>query len=244
MAHILKIMIEEKQISSSASIRKVETPLITPAISLDRLPYLTYKSLVLITTTCDEKTAEKITEEIPEVKAVIKGNTDETVGKLTENSQTNSYEVLSGCDIRCDIQYTDTEPIILYKKQSKIHIEYPKVESPKINQLKEVLEKYENPKVLDAMCGPGTLGIYAKLKNAKFVHFNDIYPESIDALKTNLKINQIPRESYEITNENLLELPDIRDTHFDIGIVDAFPNVETSGYVESLNKICDEIIII
>ena len=220
------------------------TPLITPAISLDRLPYLTDKSLVLITTTCNQKTAEKITKKIPEVKAVIKGNTDETVGKLTENTQTNSYEVLSGCDIRCDIQYTDTEPVILYKKQSKIHIEYPKVESPKINQLKEVLEKYENPKVLDAMCGPGTLGIYAKLKNAKFVHFNDIYLESIDSLKTNLKINEISEESYEITNENLLELPDVLDTHFDIGIVDAFPDVETLGYVESLNRICDEVIII
>ena len=244
MAQVLKIMIESNQIASSASIRKVGTPLITPAISLEALPYLSEKTLVIITTTADKKTADKIIDEVPEIKAVIKGDTEQTVGKINEKIEINEYELLGGCDIRCDIQLTDIEPILIYKNQSKLHIEYPKKESPKIKQLSAVLDKYEKPTVIDAMCGPGTLGIYAVLKNAKKVLFNDIYEESLDSLKTNLKINEIPVSSYEITNENVLQLPEkITDT-YDVGIIDAFPNEDTKKYSEALKKICDEIVII
>lgn len=167
MAHVLKIMIDNKQISDSASIRKVGVPLITPAINLDFLPYLSKKSLVIITRFCDKQTADIILEKVPEIKAIIKGDTDITIGKLNENNSVMIYELLGGCDIRCDIQNTDLGPILIYKNQSLLHIEYPKEESPKIKQLSEILDKYENPVVLDAMCGPGTLGIYALMKNAK-----------------------------------------------------------------------------
>lgn len=244
MAHILKIMIDEKQISNSASIRKTGTPLITPAISLETLPYLSEKSLVIITSNSDKNTAQKIIKEVPEVKAVIQGDINQTVGQINENTKINSYELLTGCDIRCDVQYANEKAILIYKNQSKLHIEYPKVESPKIKELTHILEKYDQPTVLDAMCGPGTLGIYAIQKNAKKVVFNDIYSESIEALKLNLEINEISPEIYEIYNENLLKLQDILENHFDIGIIDAFPNEDTKQYQESLKKICDEVIII
>ncbi|RAP51512.1 MAG: hypothetical protein BZ138_05130 [Methanosphaera sp. rholeuAM270] len=244
MAHVLKIMIENKQIAASASIRKVGTPLITPAIPLEHLPYLSKESLVIITTACDQVTAQRIMGEVPEIKAIIKGNTDETVGILDENSEINNYELLGGCDIRCDIQYTDTEAILIYKQQSKIHIEYPKQESPKIMEVSRALEKYESPTVLDAMCGPGTLGIYALLKNASKVVFNDINRESINTLKTNLKINGINEETYEIYNENILDLTEKIGRKFNMGIIDAFPGVDSSSYREALEKICDEVIII
>lgn len=244
MAHVLKIMIQNNQISSTASIRKVGTPLITPATNLEQLPYLSDKSLVIITTNCDKTTAEKISNEVPEIKAIIKGDTNITVGKLNENKQVESYTLLNGCDIRCDIQNTDIGPIILYKQQSKIHIEYPKPSSPKIEKLNKKLEEYQNPTVIDAMCGPGTLGIYALQKNASHVVFNDIYKESLDSLKTNLQVNNIQKNTYEIYNENILELVENIDIHFNIGIIDAFPNIETDEYVQSLEKICDEVIII
>lgn len=244
MAHVLKIMIESNQISSSASIRNVGTPLITPAISLESLPYLPEKSLVIITTTADEVTANTIIQEVPEIKAVIKGDTSQIVGKINETVDVNVYELLGGCDIRCDIQFTDIGPILIYKHQSKIHIEYPKAESPKIKELNEILNKYQNPTIIDAMCGPGTLGIYALLKNAKKVLFNDIYEESLDSLKTNLKINEINDSCYEITNENILNLPENVYEKYDIGIIDTFPNEDTEKYVEVLKEICNEIVII
>lgn len=244
MAHVLKVMIDENQISPSASIRHVGVPLITPAIFLDKLPYLSEKSLVIITTFCDNETAIKIIEEVPEIKAIIKGDTKITIGKLNENESVTNYELLGGCDIRCDIQYTDLGPILIYKNQSKVHIEYPKEKSPKIQQLSEVLDKYDNPTVLDAMCGPGTLGIYALMKNAKKVVFNDIYDEAVESLKINLEINQINENAYEILNENLLNLQDVLDEKFDIGIIDTFPDNDTSVYMEYLKDLCDDIIII
>ena len=244
MAHVLKILIENKQISESASLRQLGTPLITPAIYLESLPYLSEKSLVIITTSCDKETAGTIIEKVPEIKAILRGNIENTVGILNENVETNTYELLSGCDISCDIQNTDKGPIIIYKNQSKIHIEYPKKESQKIIQLKGVLEKYENPTVIDAMCGPGTLGIYALLSNAKKVLFNDIYGESLDALKTNLTVNNMNPESYEIRNENILNLADVLENHYDIALIDAFPDVDTSGYIKSLENVCDEVVII
>ncbi len=244
IAHVLKIMIDEKQISDSASIRKVGVPLITPAIFLNHLPYLSDKSLVIITTFCDKQTAVKIIEEVPEIKAIILGDSKITVGQINENESVTNYELLSGCDIRCDIQYTDLGPILIYKNQSRLHIEYPKEKSQKIEELSEILEKYENPTILDAMCGPGTLGIYALMKNAKKVYFNDIYNEALDSLKVNLKINEINEGSYEILNEDLLDLPDILEERFDLGIIDTFPNNDTSEYVNTLKELCDEIIII
>ena len=154
------------------------------------------------------------------------------------------YELLGGCDIRCDIQNTDLGPILIYKNQSLLHIEYPKEESPKIKQLSEILDKYENPLVLDAMCGPGTLGIYALMKNAKKVVFNDIYIEALESLKINLEVNEINKDKYEIFNENILNLPSVVEEKFDIGIVDAFPKVDTTHYVDILKNICKEVVII
>ena len=244
MAHTLKILIENKQMPETSSIRKTGTPLITPATYLEHLPYLSKETLVLITTNCDKTTAKKIKTEVPEIKAIIKGDTQTTAGKLDENTKTNNYDLLTGCDIRCDIQNTDKGPIILYKQQSKQHIEYPKQESPKIEQLRKTLEKYENPTVLDAMSGPGTLGIYALQKNATHVTFNDINPESTESLKTNLEMNQIPKEKYQIYNENILELTKKLEKQYNLGIIDTFPGIDTKKYTEALEKICDEVIII
>ncbi len=244
MAHVLKIMISQKQISDSSSIRNVGVPLITPAINLTYSPYLSEKSLVIITKFCDEITADKIIEEVPEIKAIICGDTDITIGKLNENESSVNYDLLCGCDIRCDIQNTDFGPILIYKKQSKLHIEYPKEESPKIKYLSSILDKYNSPVILDAMCGPGTLGIYALMKNAKKVVFNDIYEEAVNSLKTNLEVNLIDDYKYEIYNENIFDLSEILDYTFDIGIIDAFPNVDTTEYYDVLKQMCDEVVII
>lgn len=243
MAHILKIMIENNQLEKTASIRKVGTPLITPAIPLEKPPYLPKKSLVIITEHVDKNTAEEIYAQVPEVKGVIRGNSEIIIGIKDENTKPHKYELLVGCSIRCDIQQTDIQPIIIYKDQSRLHIEYAKKDSEKIENIKKILNKHENPRIIDAMCGPGTLGIYALKNNASYVLFNDINEDATDATKQNLKINEI-KENYKIMNENILDLEKIIDSKFDIGFIDAFPEIEVDKYVDSLKKICDEVIII
>ncbi|AWX33399.1 RsmD family RNA methyltransferase [Methanosphaera sp. BMS] len=244
MAHILKILMDNNLQSDSASIRKTGTPLITPGVYLEKQPYLSENTLIILIDNIDKKTAQIILEEVPEVKGVLKGNINNTVGQITEKDEVYNYELLAGCDIRCDIQNTDAGEIILYKQQSKIHIEYPKLESPKILEVKEALEKYDNPRVIDAMCGPGTLGIYALKRNAERVIFNDIYKDAIDNLKLNLEINQINPDQYEIYNKNLDDLINLVDSKYDIGLIDAFPNVDTADYEDKLKNICKDVIII
>lgn len=244
IAHALKILIEEDQISPNASIRKIGTPLITPAIYLEKLPYLSENTLVLITKKVDKKTSQRIINEVPEVKAVIMGDVNKTVGIKTEKSDQNDYELMAGCDIRCDIQNTDTGPIPIYKAQSKIHIEYPKKESPKITQINNILNNYNNVTIIDAFSGPGTLGIYALSKNAKKVIFNDINKNAVDALKVNFEVNNIDSSRYEIYNEDIHKLPDLMDEKYDIALLDTFPDVETKEYEETLKKIAKKVIVI
>ena len=94
------------------------------------------------------------------------------------------------------------------------------------------------------MCGPGTLGIYALKRNAERVIFNDIYKDAIDNLKLNLEINQINPNQYEIYNKSLDDLINLVDSKYDIGLIDAFPNVDTADYEDKLKNICKDVIII
>lgn len=244
MAHILKILIKNDLADDNYSIRKVGTPLINPAIYLESLPYLHERSLVIIIKDINQKAAEEIYNQVREIKAVLKGDIHQTIGQITADDQIHNYELMAGCDIRCDIQDTPEGPLYLYKQQSKIHIEYPKKSSPKIEDLDKVLEKYDNPTVIDAMCGCGTLGIYALKKNAKKVIFNDIYNEAIDALKTNLKINNCNPSDYEIYNENMDNLSKVIDEKYDVGIIDNFPQIDSNIQKQHLEKICKEVIVI
>lgn len=244
MAHILRILIDNNLQNDSASIRKTGTPLITPGVYLEKQPYLSENTLIILIDNIDKNTAQIILDEVPEVKGVLRGNINNTVGQITERDEVYNYELLAGCDVRCDVQDTDAEKIIIYKQQSKIHIEYPKIQSPKILEVKDVLDKYDNPRVIDAMCGPGTLGIYALKKNAKKVIFNDIYKDAIDNLKVNLELNQINPSQYEICNKSLDDLVNVVDAKYDIGLIDAFPNVDTTDYEGKLKNICEEVIII
>ena len=126
MAHILKILVDEGILGDTSSIRKIGTPLITPAIAFKQLPYLSENNLVFLSPFVNEDVADKIYKQVPEEKAVIKGDIKDIVGQLDSNHEINNYELLAGCDVRCDIQHTAYGEICLYKQQSKIHIESPK----------------------------------------------------------------------------------------------------------------------
>ncbi len=244
MANILKILNDDGLVSKKTSIRNIATPLITPAIVLENPPYLSSNSLVIITEYSNKDNASKLIENIPELKAVIKGDIDKTVGQLDEKTDVYEYELLAGCDIRADIQNTPMGDICIYKPQSRIHVEYPKTVSQKIVDVDKTLEKYDNPTVLDAFAATGLLGIYALLKNAKSVHFNDINSVATDSIKTNLEVNNLGNKDYEVTTMPIDKLVESTDKSFDIAFLDAFPSIDTKEYVEILKKIANEVVII
>ena len=50
-------------------------------------------------------------------------------------------------------------------------------------------------------------------------------------------------DKYEITQEDICNLS-CTNQRYDVGLIDAFPGVDTSGYETFLKKICKEIYII
>ncbi len=257
MAHVLKIMIDEGIKTEGSTLRGVCVPIITPAYPLDSVPYLSENSLVILSEEMDKICAEKIIKEVPEIKGVLKGDLKDIVGIKDSNSIPNTYDLLGGCDLRCDIVKTPWGIVYIYKYQGKMHIELPKPLSPKIIQLKNVLDKYDHPKILDCTCGPGTLGIAALLAGANRVVFNDVWFEAAQTTAMNLEINGFPTEylgtdkgliacgdNFEVYCLDIKDIKSVLDYSFDVCLVDVFPGVDPRSFKEAVECICQEVVII
>ncbi|HOI40667.1 MAG TPA: 50S ribosomal protein L11 methyltransferase [Methanobacterium sp.] len=257
VAHILTIMQEEGLKDKKATLREACVPLITPAYPLKNIPYLPENSLIILSSEIDAKCANRVLNEVPEVKGVLKGNIKKTVGIKDSKSHPQIYELLAGCDMRSDMVQTPFGPIFIYKYQGEIHVEFPKPLSPKISKLKKVMDKYEDPIILDCTCGPGTLGIAALKGGARRVVFNDIWYPATYITSLNLEINGFPlklsdrKEGLVSTGKfwdvyclDVKELGSTLNEKFDICLVDTFPGVDTKYIEASIQDICREIVII
>ncbi|MDP3065243.1 MAG: 50S ribosomal protein L11 methyltransferase [Methanobacteriaceae archaeon] len=257
MAHILKIMIDEGLRDKQANLRKVGTPLITPAYPLKGAPYLSEDSLVFLTDELNDKCALRIYKEVPEVKGILKGDLKDTVGMKDSTSTPHTYQLLAGCDMRCDVVQTPSGALCIYKNQSQVHLEFPKPFSTKITAVYNVLKKYKSPRVLDCTCGPGTLGIAALKAGSRKVVFNDIWYPAAWTTALNLEVNGFPTnltrkkegliasgENFEVYCADIKELTSILNEKFEICLVDPFPGVDFKEAVKSVEKLADELIII
>ena len=257
MAHTLKIMMKENIRKEGSSLRNSCTPLLTPAYPTTSPPYIPNKSVVILAEGMTKKCAEIIINEIPEIKGVLKGDIKQTVGLKDSNSLPHVYKLLAGCDMRCDIVITPYGPLCIYRNQAKIHVEFSKPLSPKVETLKKIIEQYKNPTVLDCTCGPGTLGITCLKAGAKRVIFNDIWYPAVKMALLNLEVNGFETtthdvrsgllgfgKNFEVYCEDIKDLKEILKEKFDICIIDTFPGVDTSDFVESVKEMCGEVIII
>jgi hypothetical protein len=257
IAHVLKIMIDKGIKDEKSTLRDTCVPLITPAYPLNSAPYLQENSLVILSDKINKKCAQRIVNEVDEVKGVLKGDLRETAGIKDSNFSPNAYELLAGCDMRCDIVQTPYGTLCIYKDQGKIHIEFPKIKSPKIEILRKVLEKYDAPSVLDCTCGPGTLGITCLKAGARKVVFNDIWFPAVTMTAINLETNGFPVENwnpeenvvaegknFKVLSLDIRQLENVLDEKFDICIIDAFPGVDTTEFVEVAGRLGKEIVVI
>ena len=192
IAHVLKVMIDEGIKDKKANLRNACVPLMTPAYPTNSIPYLPKDSLVILSDEMDKGCAEAIVKEVGEVKGVLKGDLRNTVGIKDIDSNPHVYELLAGCDLRCDIVQTPYGALGIYKYQHEIHIEFSKMKSPKIEILKKALKDYDRPTVLDCTCGPGTLGIACLKAGARRVVFNDIWDPAVETTLINLEANGFP----------------------------------------------------
>jgi len=257
MAHTLKIMMDEGIRDEKSTLRNTCTPLITPAYPTKTAPYILEKSVVILADEMTKGCADRIISEIPEIKGVLKGNIRQTVGLKDSDSSPHVYKLLSGCDMRCDVVSTQYGDICIYRNQAEVHVEFSKPVSPKVEILNKFIDKYENPRILDCTCGPGTLGIVCLKSGAKRVVFNDLwYPATRMAL-VNLQVNGFETDSFDTDKgligsgdnfdvycEDIADLKGILNEKFDLCIIDTFPGVDINVFIDSVKDLCNEIVVI
>ena len=244
MSHILKVMIEEEIVPEKATLRRNSpVPLSEFYYSSFNPQFINENSLILLHPDFTKEVALKLIDEVPEVKGVLKGSPQETVGQLNKKSPINHFELLEGCDIQTNVMRTlINEKIIINKQQSKHHIEVATTTESKLIKLHNYLNNNNIKKgiAVDAMCGSGAIGTYLLKYGFEKVIFNDIYPEAIENLKETLEVNGI-NEGYEIYNE---AFEDLEIEHADLCVIDSFPKDDTSEIIKKAEKIADNVLVI
>lgn len=244
MSHILKIMIEEGIVPEKATLRRNSpVPLSGFYYSSLNPQFIGERTLILLHPDFTADVASRLIGEVPEVKCVLKGSPQSTVGQLDRESGINHFEILEGDDTQINVMRTLLqEKIVLVKKQSKHHIEVAMTTEDKLVRLHNYLKNNNVKKgiAVDGMCGLGALGIYLLKYGFEKVIFNDINPEMIEALKNNLEINGIS-QGYEIFNQAFEDL-DVENV--DLCVIDAFPGVDVEEIVKKAEEIADNVVVI
>jgi len=197
--HLYSILVEEKVLSTDDPLKKVGMPLVHPGFATEEAPYLPKNSLVLLSQLVDEPVARRLYREVPEVRGVVKcGKFVPGAVDVDLSVPPRVYELLAGCDVRADVFYTQHSPVVVYKQQSLIHIEFPRGYDPKIISVGVHL-RHSLPSVfVDASCGVGTLGIIAAQYGVPHVIMNDAWYAAAFWAAFNLKVNSESLLSGEI----------------------------------------------
>lgn len=244
MSHILKIMIEEGIVPEKATLRRNSpVPLSGFYYSSLNPQFIGKKTLILLHPDFTKDVASRLIEEVPEVKCVLKGSPQSTVGQLDKDSQISHFEILEGDDTQINVMRTlIQEKIVLVKRQSRHHIEVAVTTEDKLVRLHNYINNNDIKKgtAIDGMCGLGALGIYLLKCGFEKVIFNDVNPEMIEALKNNLEINGIS-DGYEIFNE---AFEDLEFGDADLCVIDAFPGVDVEEIVKKAEKMAENVIVI
>ena len=244
MSHILKIMIEEGIVPEKATLRRNSpVPLSGFYYSSLNPQFIGKKTLILLHPDFTADVASRLIDEVPEVKCVLKGSPQSTVGQLDKDSQISHFEILEGDDTQINVMRTlIQEKIVLVKRQSRHHIEVAVTTEDKLVRLHNYINNNNIKKgtAIDGMCGLGALGIYLLKCGFEKVIFNDVNPEMIEALKNNLEINGIS-DGYEIFN---VAFEDLEFGDADLCVIDAFPGVDVEEIVKKAEKMAENVIVI
>lgn len=190
--HLYVIMVEEGDLTASDPLIAVGTPLVHPGFVMDRPPFLPALSLLLLSPRVTKKTAERLVREVPELKGVVKtGNFTPGIANPDLHSVPRVYELLAGCDVRADVFPLKSGPLVIYKQQSSIHIEFPRPGYPKIRSVEQHVGTPPVKTFIDACSGVGTLGLSAACLGVPHVIMNDAWYASAYWAAYNLEVNRV-----------------------------------------------------
>ena len=169
-------------------LRSVGMPLIDVGYPLAYPPRLGRNSLILVGEKYSKAAAEAMVRDIPEIKGVIESRG--VPGIIDAAKKPLENLLLAGCDLRADVVSSLMGELVVYKRQSLIHIEFSRQNSPKMRILEELYFRGKLRDVADGLCGPGTLGLMCVLAGAERVVFNDAWLPAVEDLLMNLEVNR------------------------------------------------------
>jgi hypothetical protein len=190
-AHMYAIMVEQGNLKKTDPLFMVGSPLVHPGFAMDRPPFLPEKSLLLLSPRVTKQSADILMSDVPELRGVVK--TDNFIPGIADpdlNTVPKVYDLLAGCDVRADVFPLWTGPLVMYKQQSLIHIEFPRGGYPKIHSVEQHVGKPPVPYFVDACSGVGTLGLAAACMGVPHVVMNDAWYASAFWSAFNLEINR------------------------------------------------------
>jgi hypothetical protein len=248
------------------TLRSIGSPLISVGYPLAYPPRLAPQSLIIMGERLGKEAGEEIVLNVPEVKGVILSRG--VAGVLDPGTSPVENELLAGCDMRADVVQSLFGELVIYKSQSKIHIEFPRQSRPKMKILEGLY--LSGREVVDGLCGPGTLGLMCALAGAKRVVLNDIWLPAIENVLLNLEVNrnllgideieypEVPAASVgeepvmvarafgaceiEVYHGDLTALFS-RARPADICLIDHFPGARTKGLEEAC-RCCKRVVIV
>ncbi len=193
MGDVLTMLVDAGDRDHSATLKSVGTPLVTIGYPLAYAPRLGKDMLIIVMADVKEETAVRIVDEVSQVKGIIRRTAaqDVSVGIMDTDKTPVEYELLAGCDMRCDVVSSLLGELCIYKNQSVIHIEFPRPDSPKMKIIEGAyFDGLLTGKVVaDVFCGAGTLGLMAILAGAKKVILNDAWKPAVMDVILNLRVN-------------------------------------------------------
>ncbi|OYV09020.1 MAG: hypothetical protein CG437_1481 [Methanosaeta sp. NSP1] len=169
-------------------LRSVGSPLIDVGYPLAYSPRLSRGSLILVGERYSAEAAEAMVRDIPEIKGVIQSCG--VPGVVDPKRKPLKNLLLAGCDLRADVVSSLMGELVVCKRQSLIHIEFPRDNAPKMRILEELYFQGKLRDVADGLCGPGTLGLMCVLAGAQRVVFNDAWLPAVEDLLVNLEVNR------------------------------------------------------
>ncbi len=186
MIEAMDVLVDEGIRDDREPLRSVGSPMVEIGYPYPYPPSLGESQLLLLMEKVSRKAATKLLE-IPEVKGVIRRDRNRP-GVVDSMKGGHTWELLAGCDMRCDVVQSIYGDLVIYKSQSKIHIEFPRENYPKIRVLEGL--KLHGRSVIDGLCGPGTLGLVCVLAGARRVVMNDIWLPAVENVLLNLEVNR------------------------------------------------------
>jgi hypothetical protein len=231
MLDCLQILVERGMREPEEGLRSVGWPLVEVGFPLAYPPRLGPASLILVAERIDRAAAEAILERVPEVKGVI---LSQGVPGVAPDGSAHQNILLAGCDLRCDLVQSAFGELVIYKSQSKIHVEFPRVSAPKMKALENLYYQRRLSDVLDGLCGPGTLGMTCVLAGAKRVVLNDAWLPAIENVMLNLEVN---RNILAIDEIERLKMPSAQQADEPVLVGRASGACEIEVYFSDLRKL-------